>query len=55
MKHVKRLSNESIPASAIIIVDVETKAECKDVVPSAQQSACKETVKDGRIYSLVID
>ena len=54
MKHVKRLSNESIPASAIFIIEVETKAECKNVVPSPQQSACKETVKDGRIYSHII-
>lgn len=54
MKHVTHVSKESRPASAIIEVNVTTKSGCKDVVSPGVVSACKETVKAGRIYSYFI-
>jgi hypothetical protein len=53
MKHVKQLSKNSIPASAIFVIEIETKSECK-TIPESEQDACKDAVKDGRIYSYVI-
>ena len=54
MKHVKRLSKNSIPASAIFVIEIDSKSGCKNTVPDSEQSDCKDTVKDGRIYSYVI-
>ncbi len=53
MKHVKRVTRDSIPASAIFIIEIETKSECK-TIPESEQDACKDTVKDGGIYTYVI-
>jgi hypothetical protein len=54
MKHVRRLTKDSVPAPAIFIVEVETKSECKSTVPDGEESECKETVKGGGIYTFVI-
>ena len=53
MKHVKRVSRESLPAKAIFIIEIDDKAGCMEI-PSNEQDACKEAVRDGRIYSYVI-
>jgi len=54
MKHIKRLSKDSIPASAIFVIEIDSRGGCIKKVPDSLQNECKERVKEGGVYSHVI-